>query len=214
MTALLLIASAPTKIKLFLPVYKLLATYWPLLWFRLACAVVAILFIFVFEIVEFFRPRVKVLHTPSAGPSVDIVLKVTNQGRDGIFWATAEIAGGNKTNYINHHPSDRTVDLKWENQKELEVPLQRNASKNLEIGRVEKLTEQMEELRLFCFSDDGARTTFGTAKWDIRQQQQQLPSFRLRVSVFCKGSRKPLVKYFMVGPKTSGGPLEMLEVPA
>src|ERR1019366_9309429 len=105
-TWLLVIASAPTKVALFRPFYIFLSDHWQSIWFRVAFAIVATILIFIFEIIDFCRPRVRVVLTPSGAASSELVLGVKNVGKDGDFSATCEVVGSRETCGI---PTGKTV---------------------------------------------------------------------------------------------------------
>lgn len=93
---LLAIASAPTKLAQLRPIYQFLADHWASVWFRAAFALVATVLIFIFEIIDFWRPKVKVVLTPSGRASSELVLGVKNVGKEGDFTATCEVVEAGK----------------------------------------------------------------------------------------------------------------------
>src|ERR1700747_1727221 len=105
LTFLIAVASAPTKIALLKPLYVFFAEHWSSLWVRLCFAVTVSILIYVFEIIAFFAPKVKVELMPSGKGASDLVLRVKNVGRQGNFKATCEVVGSRETCGI---PLDRT----------------------------------------------------------------------------------------------------------
>jgi hypothetical protein len=105
-TWVLVIASVPNKVAPITPIYNFFAHYWSSLWFRVMFAVIATILIYIFDLIDLFRPKVNVSLMPSGGGSSDIVLRVQNDGQQGNFRAMYEIVGSRET---CGYPINRTV---------------------------------------------------------------------------------------------------------
>jgi hypothetical protein len=202
---LLLVASAPTKFTPLLPVYDFFSTYWSHLWFRLCCALIATVLIYIFEIVDYFRPRVRVELVSSGKASSDLVLRVTNKARQGNFKATCEVIGSRETCGI---PLSKTVNLKWEGATSPQISIAPNASESLLIASHDYYTPHNTSwLRLWGL-DGQDKKELVSAAW-TREPKEKLPEIDLTLCIFREGSIKPEIKYFTVRPESYIGPLEM-----
>jgi hypothetical protein len=202
---LLLIASAPTKFTPLLPVYDFFSKHWTHLWFRLCIALVATVLIYIFEIVDYFRPMVRVKLMPSGKASSDLVLRVTNVARQGNFKATCEVIGSRETCGI---PLNKTVNLKWEGANSPQIGIAPNASESLFIASHEyDMPRNTSWLRLWGL-DGQDKKQLVSAAW-TRTPTEKLPEIDLKLSIFREGSIKPEIKYFTIRPESYIGPLEM-----
>jgi hypothetical protein len=210
-TVLATIASAPSKVAALHPVYQFLANHWASLWFRALFAAFAVSLIYVFEIVDFFLPTVKITPTASGGYAPRVVLRVTNDGNKATFRATAEIVG---SRHAGMQPTNYTAELRWENRKDPEAVIGRKAGLNLLIAYTHTVTQDLSELRLFSVGED-ADSYFASARWNV-DPQEKLPELDLKVSVYHDLAKGPAIGYFTVRPEKYFGPLEMVkcEVPA
>ena len=205
MTFLLTIASAPTKSATLLPLYEFFARHWPSIWFRLGFAAFVSLLIYIFEIVDYFRPKVRVKLMPSGRASSDLVLRVTNEARQGNFKATCEVLGSRDTCGI---PLNKTVNLKWEGATSPQVGIARNASESLLIASHDYyMPHNTSWLRLWGL-DGQDKKQLVSAAW-TRTPTEKLPELDLKLCIFREGSIKPEIKYFTIRPESYIGPLEM-----
>jgi hypothetical protein len=212
MSWLLVIVSAPTKFTPLLPVYDFFAKHWIHLWFRLCFALVATVLIYIFEIVDYFRPRVRVKLMPSGRASSDLVLRVTNVARQGNFKATCEVIGSRETCGI---PLNKTVNLKWEGAISPQISIAPNASESLLIASHDYyIPHNTSWLRLWGL-DGQDKKQLVSAAW-TRTPTEKLPELDLKLCIFREGSIKPEISYFTIRPESYIGPLEMFayEVPA
>jgi hypothetical protein len=68
----------------------------------------------------------------------------------------------------------------------------------------------IEELRLSRFSETDPKAHFCSARWDL--WWKTLPTFKVKISIFCKGARNPSISNFLIRPNTAAGPIEMLPI--
>lgn len=201
---MLYLGSLPAKLLLFASFYDFFAIHWHNILFRTLIFVALIPLPFIFEIVDFWRPRVKVVLTPSGAASSDLVLRVTNIGKEGDFRATCEVVGSRETCGI---PLGRIVDLKWEGIGTAQVNLAVNLSANLLIASYDRRLDDTSWLRLWGI-DGQDKKQLAAASWE-RTPHEKLPEFDLKLNIFRAGSTKPQIAYFTVRPESYVGPLQM-----
>ena len=125
------VGSLPAKIGLVTGFYSFFVAHWHNIGFRTLVFTFLIPAPFAFEIIDFFRPKVKVELMPSGEGSSELVLRVTNVGRQGNFKGTCEVVGSRETCGI---PLNKTVNLKWEGVTAAQISIATNASESLLIA--------------------------------------------------------------------------------
>ena len=202
--AMVYVGSLPAKITLLTGFYSFFVTHWHSLGFRTLVFAFLIPAPFVFEIIDYCRPKVRVNLMPSGKGRHDLVLRVTNKGRRGNFKATCEVVASRETCGV---PLDRTVNLKWVGITVPQTTIVANDSESLLIASYEMESSETSWLRVWGL-DGQEKKQLTAAAW-TPMPRERLPEIDLKVSIFREGSVNPRICYYTLRPASCVGPLEM-----
>lgn len=149
---------------------------------------------------------------PTGGPSPEIRLVVTNNGRSDKFQATASIVA------TRHDVNPRRVGtyaLPWQGGNGNLIPLDRLQIGSLVVGRFQLLDpvgifDRMGEAQVIEWN--GRReATWSGFRW-IMTSEERLPEYDIEVRIVGEHSARPFIRMYTLTPETFAGPLQLVEL--
>jgi hypothetical protein len=153
---------------------------------------------------------------PSSGPSTQVRVAVTNQGRDAQLRVTGRLVGRkNDPNALRR----TAFSLAWLANRQPALVVQRGQTENVLVAEFEILEqpgviERMGEMRVMEFTADGPAAV-DTARWSFFQPYQPLlPEIHVELTFHAQGYANAIVRSFMLRPAARFGPLELVPLGA